>query len=65
MTPSDLRLELFRELDRLAALPDDERPADYWLRRRNLWRRAAALALITDPIGPLVQGALFEVVANA
>lgn len=65
MTPCDVRLELCRELDRLAELPDHARPADYWLRRCNLWRRVAALALLTEPIGPLVQAPLFEVVNHA
>ena len=63
MTPCDLCLDLCRELDQLARLPLDKRPADYGRQRAELWRRIAALRRITDPIGPFVQVPLFEVAA--
>ena len=55
MTPCDLCLQLFRELDQLVCLPLEKRPADSGRRRAELWRRIAALRPITNPIGPFVQ----------
>jgi hypothetical protein len=44
-----LHRTLTDELDALAKLPLDKRPADYPARRRTLWQQIAVIGVVLDP----------------